>query len=1101
MIDARKPAFVLCLALCLVVGVAGAEGDYSWQEPHAKVLPTGDLQWQPEPFAFTPGKTVRYIDFAAGDDDNPGTRTRPWKHHPWDAHATGNAAKASGAITYVFKRGVVYRGQLVADESGTPDEPIRLTSDPRWGRGEAMLWGSVRLPRKGWSKASKGDMPTYMPDDGTIWVLDTSSVAQPTGLIDNFARPASDELEVFSLFQLDDEGEVRRVHVARDPDWQEGNPNFPLDYWHAWDGFFKGQGPKRVGRGGQDDALRGKPADFFEGGTLVSQWKGNMGTPCWNRIRNYDPDHGTLSPVPWFVGQGTRYMVENVPAYLDSPGEFYFARKGPHAGKLYVRLHGDADPRTARLEVPAIMDLVAVRDAGHIEVSGLSFAFNRVVDIGDQFLMQISNPACVRVGGNCKDVRIANNRFGHVVMAVSAFPSPDERLTGLHSQGLLPWAPGDLLDDIRVTDNDIAFCEREAIVIVSGAGRGPGAGRLGHAEVLRNRLHEIGFRQGHWRYSAIPALRVWYPRTAEIAGNMITRTWGSAIMVHGGKHGSDAHAPLTRILVHHNKVEHTALAVNDYGAISLWQGGPIYCFNNISGNCVGHAPDRDLRSPWKNVGYPYYIDGGYKIYTFNNISWGRSNDVTDPYRNNGTYFMVFGFLNPVVNNTFFRAYKGIAGSSGNRSDILGNVVADVSSSFIASNRMGDPSLAGGGDTGEMGLRGVPSLAYGHNLFAGDAKAGTLYKPNRRAIRGGAPDKLIDADTVEQLAEQMRDFPIRHGQLGWHTSEMPLEDPAGRDFRPKKNAKAIDRGVRYFIPWSLYATVGEWHFNRNDADPARVIDYHYYMTREYIQRKMYEYIPAFDLTIDGDPAGPSAYVASRCEDWVPGALALDGQRRCRIAHDTIRADFAVDLAAWIAKPQVSKKDVPGKPWRITDKQAIFPGELRKTIDFGATNILIETIVRIAPGQAGGSIARKHDGQTGYQLAVADDGRVVFTISSGGRSGSVATVRALNDGQWHHVLAEFDRKKKRGTMYVDGQAVARAKLALPADASLGNEADFVVGEGVRGAIDFLRLCQGTLADAETTIEELYAWQTAGPVTRDFCGNAPRAKRDVGAVERVD
>jgi hypothetical protein len=265
--------------------------------------------------------------------------------------------------------------------------------------------------------------------------------------------------------------------------------------------------------------------------------------------------------------------------------------------------------------------------------------------------------------------------------------------------------------------------------------------------------------------------------------------------------------------------------------------------------------------------------------------------------------------------------------------------------------------------------------------------------------------------------------------------------------------------------------------------------------------MYEYIPAFDLAIQGAPSEADAYVESASEDWVPGALFLDGKRTCRIAHDKIRADFAVDLTAWIAKPQVSKKDVPGKPWRITGKQAIFPGELRKTIDFGATNILIETIVRIDTGQVGGSIARKHDGRTGYQLAVADDGRVAFTISAGGRSGSVASVRALNDGRWHHVLAEFDRSKQRGTMYIDGKAVAHAKCSLPADASLGNEADFVVGEGVRGAIDFLRLCQGTLEDAETTIEELHAWQTAGPVTRDFCGHAPKGRRDIGAVERVD
>ncbi len=1088
----RCLVYFLLVQLSLTLMAADA-AKYSWQKPHAEVLPHGGLEWAPEPFRFGPGKTVRYIDFENGDDNHDGaSKASAWKHHPWDADATGNAAKAEGPTTYVFKGGVIYRGQLVADESGTAEEPIRLTTDPSWGKGRAQLWGSIRLPQN-WKKADK--LPKYMPNEGKVWVLDTSGIEMNPKWIDNFARPLEGKFEVFSVFQVKDE-ETVRLHVAQDPNWEPGNPNFPLSYWHAWDGFFKGEGPQKEGRGGQDEDLKGKPEDFFDGGTLVSQWKGNMGTPCWNTIKKgqYSPKHGTLFPVPWIVGKGTRYKVENVPGYLDAPGEFYFDEKGQ---RLFLRMPDDSDPNNAVLEVPAILDLIAIRDQSHIVISGLEFRYNRVFTVGDQFLMQISNPACVRIGGNCKSIRVANNVFKHIIMAVSAFPRPDERLTGLHSQGLLPWKPGDLLDQIHVTDNDIEHCEREAIGIHSGAGKGPGAGRLGHAEVLRNRLYEIGFRQGMWRYSAIPALRVFFPETAEIAGNMIDRCWGSAIMVHGGRHGSDEHAPLTRIMVHHNKVENTVLAVNDYGAISLWQGGPIYCYNNISGNCVGHAPDRPNSSPWKNVGYPYYIDGGYKIYTFNNISWGRSNDMNDPYRNNGTYFMVFGFLNPVVNNTFYKAYKGIAGSSGNRNDIIGNLVADIKTSFIASNRMGDPSLAGGGDTGEMGLRGVPSLAYANNLLAGKAEAGTLYSPNTKAIKGGAVDKKISAANAEDLAKQMQEFPIRCGKLGWHTDESPLQNAAEHDFRPQPGSKAIDNGVRYFIPWSLYATVGEWHFNQNQAKPSVAIDYHYYMTEEYIHRKMYEYIPTFDLKFD--QAGLDDYVDSPSEDWAPGAMKLDGTRKAIVTDQEIKADFRIDLKAWLAQPQVSKKDIPGEPWNVDENYATFPGRLRKTLDFATENILVEANLRVDRGHHDGVIAGKADGRSGYRLMLRN-GAVVFELASGGRRDAIESAAPINDGKWHHVLAEVDRKTGRATIYIDGKASAADDLKLSADAPLVNTADFVVGAGVRGAIDFLRICRGTLADAQTTIEELYEWQTNGPVTRDFCGNKPVGKRDIGAVELI-
>jgi hypothetical protein len=53
-------------------GVAHAQNvaRWSWQEPQAKVLPTGDLEWAPTAFQFKVGASVRYIDFDSGNDAN-----------------------------------------------------------------------------------------------------------------------------------------------------------------------------------------------------------------------------------------------------------------------------------------------------------------------------------------------------------------------------------------------------------------------------------------------------------------------------------------------------------------------------------------------------------------------------------------------------------------------------------------------------------------------------------------------------------------------------------------------------------------------------------------------------------------------------------------------------------------------------------------------------------------------------------------------------------------------------------------------------------------------------------------------------------------------
>ena len=121
----RKNGFgkfaVIAACRLSVAGVSALAAEWSWQQPHATVMPNGDLAWAPEPFAYTPGASVRYIDFADGNDNNDGlSKDKPWKHHPWDPQAGGKARECTTIQTYVFKRGVIYRGALRANQSGEP---------------------------------------------------------------------------------------------------------------------------------------------------------------------------------------------------------------------------------------------------------------------------------------------------------------------------------------------------------------------------------------------------------------------------------------------------------------------------------------------------------------------------------------------------------------------------------------------------------------------------------------------------------------------------------------------------------------------------------------------------------------------------------------------------------------------------------------------------------------------------------------------------------------------------------------------------------------------------------------------------------------------
>src|SRR5271157_2894600 len=167
-------------------------------------------------------------------------------------------------------------------------------------------------------------------------------------------------------------------------------------------------------------------------------------------------------------------------------------------------------------------------------------------------------------------------------------------------------------------------------------------------------------------------------------------------------------------------------------------------------------------------------------------------------------------------------------------------------------------------------------------------------------------------------------------------------------------------------------------------------------------------------------------------------------------------------------------------------------------------LIEVFFQTKPGQKDATLIEKQD-DAGFALRVNAAGGVTLAAQAVGAKASVASHRAVNDGQWHHVIAEADRKAGTFTIYINGRQDASG-AGLDADASLANDADLYVGgtshgHNLDGAIDFMRIARGTLADAKTTIDELYAWEFNGPFLHDFTGRErPADGGDAGAIDDV-
>ncbi|MCR4412975.1 MAG: laminin G domain-containing protein [Thermoguttaceae bacterium] len=1047
------------LAVAALCGSASpaAQAPFAWQQDYARVSETGNIEWTPREFQFAPGGSVRYIDYEHGSDAADGaSKERPWKHHPWDAAATGNAAAARGIETYVFRGGVIYRGQLTVKEQGRPGAPIRLTRDPSWGDGPAVLAGSEVVT--GWTR---GAAHPKIPQPATVW-------------------KARLDFSPRTLWMIDSRGRAVRIPLARHPNWKSQ----PEDHKAQWFTWTNDPHPFRAREGfSANDAvhLKGLDRDFVEGALIYSEFGWVMGTPYPTRVNKYDPADGSVQFAGWTGGgnasiifRGMRYYLEDKPQYLDDPdGEFWFDKQGA-GGTLYVRLPGGADPNTVRIEAGRHRDLIVGSDVRHLEISGLDFRWTtqpweldvaswdfRTKPFG---VRPEAHPACIRVWGRGEGIRIANCRFQDVVMGISM------RAVG----------EGSPIRDITVEDNVFRDNDAGAAHFTAGAGWGFShlVGVLDDVRLYRNFAANIGFRAP--RYERGCAFDLTHPLRAHIAGNVVERSGAQAINVVAGKGATRGDVPLVRVLIHQNKAWKTMQNGNDFGGIESWQHGPVYIFNNLSFDARGQREGERVHNKGNpGFGHAYYLDGGFKHYVFNNIAWGLSNDPTSPLVNCSAFQEIISHQNVFLNNT---AYNFTVGSRrqeprAGRNKFLGNVWQGMSEWVF---RHADPAKTR--DAGNAAHARPPkerfdyqTNAYAANVFYDIGQFG-VYEASGRWLA-----------TLEDFRSALAAHRSLVSDLGVMDTVAPLRDPARGDFRLNPASAAIDHGAVAFVPWALHGVAAEWNFYHAGGDPTQILDEHWYAKDFLTERTEYDARPTYPLTVVN--AGPDDYVRGPLENFVPGALRFVPAKRIHatISHAVLSKPFTTKLATRARHGQDPLL-----------REFTFTGDELKNPAIHAGNFLIEVYFR---ADNDGLLIGKMR-KTGYALRLRNGRAVFHLVGQGGATAELASQAQLADGRWHHLVAECDRQARTLALYVDGK-LDKSGPGL-GKISLANEGDLYVGgspEGdyLSGAIDFLRIAHGTLADARTSIEELYAWEFDGPALRDMRGERPKGKaRDAGALE---
>ena len=998
-----KTRTVFLMMSIILIFTSCKQDKFSWEKPHAKVLKNGDLEWQPEDFRFIAGPEVRYINFEKGDDSNDGLRkSTAWKHHPWDPAATGKAQSASGIYTYVFKRGVVYRGILTARESGEAGNPIRLTSDPSWGKGEAGMYGSIRFT-SGWTRADAQIAPK-IPEPEKVWYQDITGDIPDTKM-------------VCELTPLG----IKRLRLARTPNYKD-SPDDLLKFWYAWTHKEKYDDENNNLWLGDTVNLIQTDSGYYTGGTVWSVEDAvNMGALWRQKIREYDPvKHRIAVENRNFGGLRCRYFIENIPALLDTTSEFYYDNS---IRRLFVRLDENKDPNTTIIEVAKTDKLLVIEDKHDIVISGFTIGFTTSDTLRPSSREGI---AAIQLSGNCYNIEVSHNKFTYVNGAVSAKNASEAELTG---------------HDIVVSDNDMQVIDDMAVSFSSG-------GRIffDKVRIMRNRIYDNGGRhQSRWT-SPIPAIGG-YLIDAEIAGNIVDISWGSALNIFWGKTGRDSitSLPFIRGLIHHNKATNTLIGTHDYGGIESWQGGPVYCYNNISHHAWGHRGRSN-----DSQGYNFYFDGSFKHYAFNNIASGLS------WKQSRSGFMtVLGFYNMTVHNTGYLLNSLTHGAvneldSNGHNAYLANLADSVR--FIFKNSLQPFQVA--------------FESYGYNVFSRTAFRGSFITEDTLKKGFWGDRNLVDLATFKA---KLATYNPQLDQVGTEVKKSVLPLAHKSDFRPASGSEAIDGGVKFFASFPLYANVGEWNFYKHPADLSTIMADNFYMTNEYGSRNTYYQVAENNLKAHG--ITQNSFVKGQLEDWTEGALSFDGmQTYCELDHATTSAKICTN------------------------------------VDMTTNNFIIEVVFRTEKDHKEGVLVSKYDPSgNGYSLDIDTEGKARLNLIAGGKAAyTLSGKSSINNGSWHHLLAEVNRSGITN-IFIDGMIsnVSSSGASLSPSVSLGNTANLLIGKSpegnfFKGTIDFLRLSKGNLADARTSIEEIYKWEFDGPFLRDFTGKKPIGKRDVGALE---
>lgn len=528
----------------------------------------------------------------------------------------------------------IYRESLTVTVNGTPNEPITILSDE--GPGSVIIRGSESSKTLSWKRMSENTIG--LPENVNILEVYSTDLS-------SWELAESPHF----LVEVNPEGDITsRYMPAREPDYHvEAEWRFNEFWWSANGGYTVASCnpivnidrdcdlPNRsytelTDTMDDSDPVGVEPGNLtgfgdLTGATLVAMDAHHAHYVYRRTITDADPVRGKIivdedcerEGEPG-LGWGSKYYIENHPALLDKPGEWWYDVK---TNQLYFWSPEGKDPGLLNLEISRFDTGFNVSNVSNIVLVGLQIELynsNAYEITGrDDSSTSFDNQVI-----NCK-IRFVNNGI-----VLYHFVSGSDDQSGINR--------------FRLENSILSYIDTTAFSSYFGWEGAPLPDNFSYPgirnTVIRNNLfHHIGFNSGH--RSAV-GIRIFYPDQLTFENNHVHHIAQNGMHLHLSVVDSAKTYDLDpeeirigEILIRDNIFEMTCQAASDCGGLKIGGSNRPYShvFRDvlIIGNTLRHVFGWSYVSIQRRInkygdGNGFYLDYASGVHVFRNIAYNNS---------------------------------------------------------------------------------------------------------------------------------------------------------------------------------------------------------------------------------------------------------------------------------------------------------------------------------------------------------------------------------------------------------------------------------------------------------------------------------------------